>query len=142
MDTALVERLRQAAEQIFRDQPILAAYAFGSRLRGRPRPASDLDVGYYVTGYRRGEALSLRQEMLLASALSDTLGVDIDLRSLAEAPLELKGRVLEEGVRIYSGDDAARVGLERDLLARYHDYKDAFHRMHEIRLRELARSGR
>lgn len=37
---------------------------------------------------------------------------------------------------------AEQIFRERDLLARYHDYKDAFHRMHEIRLRELARSGR
>ncbi len=51
------------------------------------------------------------------------------------------GIVVEEGVRIFSGNDAERVGLERDLLARYHDYKETFRRMHETRLRRTAERG-
>ena len=83
----------------------------------------------------------LREELRLASALSDAVQFPVDLRNLAEAPLELRGHVLEEGVRIYSGDDVARVELERDLLGRYHDYKDVFRHMHEARLRALAARG-
>jgi hypothetical protein len=49
--------------------------------------------------------------------------------------------VLEEGVRIHSGDPAQRVALERDLLARYHDYKDVFRQMHGVRLRLIAERG-
>jgi predicted nucleotidyltransferase len=141
MDTTLVDRLRAAAGRVFRDAPVLAAYAYGSRLSGRPRPASDLDVGYYLKAYRSGHALPVREELLLASALSDAVGFDIDLRNLGDAPLELRGRVLEEGSRIYSADDVARVELERDLLGRYHDYKAVFRRMHEERLRALAARG-
>ena len=74
-------------------------------------------------------------------ALADAVGVPIDLRNLAEAPLELRGRVLEEGVRIYSGHDPERVALECYVLAHYHDYKDTFRAMHETRLRQLARRG-
>lgn len=120
---------------------MLVAYAFGSRVAGTPRPDSDLDVGYYLDGYRHGDRLSIGEEMRLASRLSTAVGLDVDLRNLAEAPLELRGRVLEEGVRIYSGDAAARVALERDLLARYHEYKDTFRRMHAIRLRAVAERG-
>jgi predicted nucleotidyltransferase len=138
-DPALIDRLRHAAEPLFRQHGVLAAYAYGSRVSGRPRPASDLDVGYYLAPPRLNEPLPLDVELRLASALSDAVGVDVDLRSLGSAPLELKGRVLEEGVRIYSGEPAARVALERDLLARYHDYKDVFREMHEIRLKRAAR---
>jgi predicted nucleotidyltransferase len=141
MDVTLVTRLRAAAERLFRTGPVLAAYAYGSRISGRPRPTSDLDIGYYLQGYRLGQVLPLREELRLASALSDDVGLEVDLRNLADAPLEVRGRVLEEGVRIYSGDDVARVELERDLLARYHDYKEAFQRMHETRLRALAARG-
>jgi predicted nucleotidyltransferase len=140
MDATLA-RLRGAAGRLFPGSPVLAAYAYGSRVWGRPRPTSDVDVGYYLAGYRSGQSLSLREELLLASALSDEVGLEVDLRNLAGAPLDVRGRVLEEGVRIYSGDDVARVGLERDLLGRYHDYKDAFRRMHELRLRALAARG-
>jgi len=141
MDTTVVQHLREAAERLFRGGPVLAAYAYGSRVSGRPRPASDVDVGYYLSGYRNGQLLPLREELQLASALSDVVGLEIDLRNLAGAPLELRGRVLEDGVRIYSGDDARRVELERDLLGRYHDYKEVFEHMHEVRLRALAARG-
>ena len=63
------------------------------------------------------------------------------MRNLGLAPLELRGRVLEEGIRIYSGDPADRFALERELLARYHDYKDVFRQMHEVRLRAIAERG-
>ncbi len=65
----------------------------------------------------------------------------MDLRDLGEAPLELRGRVLEEGIRIYCSDEVARVNLERDLLGCYHDCKPAFERMHEQRLKAFAREG-
>ncbi len=141
MDLTFVKRLRSAAERLFRGDRLLAAYAYGSRISGRPRPDSDVDVGYYMKGYRAGEFLSLREELRLASALSDAVGLEVDLRNLADAPLELRGRVLEEGVRVYSGDEVARVELERDLLGRYHDYKDVFRHMHDVRLRALAARG-
>ncbi len=38
-------------------------------------------------------------------------------------------------------DLVARVGLERDTLSRYHDYKAEFEEMHEIRLRRIAEKG-
>jgi predicted nucleotidyltransferase len=141
LDAAELARLRAAARPLFEGTRVLAAYAYGSRVRGRPRPESDLDVGYYLRGHREREALPLREELRLASALSEAMGSDVDLRNLAEAPLELRGRVLEDGVRIYSADEPARVALERYILARYHDYKEIFRRMHQLRLRRLAERG-
>jgi predicted nucleotidyltransferase len=141
MSPELLEILRTAARRLFRGGPVLAAYAFGSRVAGHPRPDSDLDVGYYLHGYRRREQLPIREEMLLAAELTVAADVEVDFRNLADAPLELRGKVLEEGVRIYSGHDAERVALERELLSRYHDYKDTFRRMHRIRLRRLAAQG-
>jgi predicted nucleotidyltransferase len=138
LDAAAIERLRAQAAAVFAPSFVLVAYVYGSRVSGRPRPASDLDVGYYLRGYRRGETLSMRDESLLASALADAVGLEVDLRNLAEGPLELRGRVLEEGVRIYSADEPERVALERYVLAHYHDYKDVFRHMHEVRLRSLA----
>jgi predicted nucleotidyltransferase len=141
LDAAALSRLRAAAMSVFARGPVLAAYAYGSRVRGRPRPESDLDVGYYLRGYRHGQTLSVREELRLASGLSDAFGVEIDLRNLGEGSLELRGRVLEEGVRIYSADEPERVALERYVLSRYHDYKDVFLQMHELRLRSLAERG-
>ena len=48
MDTALLERLRAATAVVFSGTPILAAYAHGSRVSGRPRPGSDLDIANHI----------------------------------------------------------------------------------------------
>jgi predicted nucleotidyltransferase len=141
LEVGRLKQLKHAAEHLFGTKGVLAAYAFGSQLVGRPRPDSDLDIGYYLDEYQRGASLSIAEEMDLATKLSSDVGFSVDLRNLASAPLELRGRVLEEGVRIYSGNAAARVGLERELLARYHDYKEIFEQMHATRLRVVAERG-
>ena len=141
MDEGLLDRLGRVAARLLRDTPIFLAYAHGSRVSGHARPDSDLDVGYYRHPLQRDRALSLRTEMGLAAALSEAVGCPVDLRDLAAAPLELRGRVLEQGRRIFCSDQTARVNLERDVLGRYHDYKEVFQHMHDIRLRQLARGG-
>jgi predicted nucleotidyltransferase len=141
MDGLSKQRLREVAAEVFSPHAILAAYAYGSRISGKPRPESDLDVGYYTFQADSGRCLSIRDEMAMSLALSERLGFDVDFRCLDGAPLELRGRVLEEGIRIYSGDDVQRVSLERATLALYHDYKDVFRNMREVRLRGKARRG-
>jgi predicted nucleotidyltransferase len=136
-----IERVTHAAPRVFAGHGVLVAYAFGSRVSGRPRPDSDLDVGYYRVPDAGRAPFDMATEMRLAQALSDAAGLAVDLRGLDGAPLDLKGRVLETGVRVYSGDDAGRVRLERELLARYHDYKAEFQLMHERRLRAVAERG-
>lgn len=141
MNGLSLEELRELAVRLFARTPIFVAYAYGSRVWGKPGPKSDLDIGYYLRGYGFGESFPLRDEMVLAARWNDALRVPVDLRNLGEAPLELRGRVLEEGARIYSSDEPRRVALERDLLARYHDYKDTFRRLHELRLKTVAAKG-
>jgi predicted nucleotidyltransferase len=126
---------------VFGPTDVFLAYAYGSRVHGNPRPDSDLDIGYYLDDFRRHPPLSIKEEMMLAGELSDRMGVEVDLRNLGEAPLEWRGRVLEDGVRVYCRDEVQRVNLERDLLAQYLDQKDSFRRMHELRLRRFAESG-
>ena len=141
IDPALRAALVHAAGDAFGGRPVLAAYAFGSRVAGTPRPDSDLDIGYYLDPPWGVELLPVADEMRIADALSRAVGVSVDLRNLGRAPLEVRGRALEEGIRIYAGDPIRRVALERDLLSRYHDYKDVFRQMHEQRLRALAERG-
>jgi predicted nucleotidyltransferase len=139
MDPDFLSRLRSAAAQVFQGRRVLAAYAFGSRIQGRPRPDSDLDIGYYL--FPDQDPLPVGEEMTMAADLSAALGLEVDLRGLDRAPLETRGRILEEGVRIHSGDDVLRVSLERSTLSFYHDYKDVFRHMHEVRLRNRAKHG-
>jgi len=139
MDPELLQRLRQAAGELFPRHRVLAAYAHGSRVSGNPLPGSDLDVGYYLKGWKKKRALSLQDELVLEADLTKALGVEVDLRNLAQAPLEMRGQVLEKGIRIYCSDPEEQVDLETYLMARYFDYKDIYREMHEIRLKNLAK---
>lgn len=138
MDDALIQRIRQAAENQFPGTGIILAYAFGSRVDGTARPDSDLDVGYYLAENHADGRLSLFDEMVLADALSRAIGLEVDLRNLHGAPLDLRGRVLEQGVRIFCSDERMRVAIESTLLSRYHDYKAMFAEMHKTRLASFA----
>lgn len=138
---AWLPALQAGCAAAFADTPVILAYAFGSRVWGTPGPESDLDVGYYCRPGVAGDdttRLPLAEELRLAGRLSDVMGCEVDLRCLGDAPLALRGRVLEEGHRVYVGDDVARVNLERDLLGRYHDYKAEIEAMRRLRFAALA----
>jgi predicted nucleotidyltransferase len=137
----LTTEVLAAVRAVFDPTDVFLAYAYGSRVSGDARPQSDLDVGYYLNDFRRHPPLSIAEELALAGRLSDRLGVEADLRNLGQAPLEWRGLVLEDGVRIYCRDEVQRVNLERDLLARYLDRKDSFRQMHALRLRAFSKSG-
>lgn len=141
MDNELIKALCSAAAELVPEHDVLAAYAYGSRVVRSARAGSDLDVGYYLRGYREGARLPISEELHLADALSRRLGIEVDLRDVSGAPLEVRGRVLEEGVRVYSGDEQERVYLEADLLSRYHDYKPELEALQKIRLRRIAERG-
>jgi predicted nucleotidyltransferase len=136
MDQDLLVRVRAAAAALFPGTNILVAYAHGSRVSGRPRAESDLDIGYFPLPGAAGPTLG--EEMALAAKLTEALGLSVDLRNLSEAPLDLRGSVLEEGARVYAADESLRVDLEAGLLSRYHDYKEVYRRLHEERLAGLA----
>lgn len=138
---SLQDRWCSAAEAVFGPTDVFLAYAYGSRVRGDARPASDFDIGYYLNDFRRCGLLPLQKELALALELSDLLGVEVDLRNLGQSPLEWRGRVLELGIRVYCSDDVQRVNLERDLLSQYLDYKETFDWTHDFRLRRFAESG-
>ena len=137
----LIETLRRTAEDVFGPTEVFLAYAHGSRVGGKPRADSDVDVAYYAGGYPGCVRLPLAAASDLASRLERSLQLEVDLRSLAGAPLDVRGRVLERGVRIYCGDEVARVSLERDLLTRWLDWKPAVERMVQERLHAFAREG-
>jgi len=141
MNDETLRVVRDAAAAAFRDTPVFLAYAYGSRASGTPRADSDLDIGYYLSRSYERHDLPLYDQMLIEARLSGAIGLSVDLRNLADAPLELRGKALEEGVRVYCSDQKARVAIETALLSRYHDYKPTLAASHEQRLAALAAAG-
>jgi len=115
----LVDYMLQAYEEYYKDEPfevVIPVPLHWTRLRNR----------------------EFNQAELLACALGGTIGLEVDLRNLGLAPLEVRGRILETGVRIYCSNEPARVANESRLLSVYHDRKTKLAAFHEERLAAFA----
>lgn len=92
------------------------AFVHGSRARGTHRPDSDL----YVAAWWAGTAPP-----------SFEVPDHVDLMVLNGAPLELAGRVAQEGVLLFDDDPPARVHWVATTRKIYADEKPRFDRAHQ-----------
>ena len=75
-----------------------------------------------------------------AGAKSDLLP-SIDVRIINEAPLLVRGHILQEGILVYEGDHQARVNFEVATLGRYFDYAPIAKRLQQALLDHVRREG-
>lgn len=101
------ERLRRVLAE--RDD-VAAVYLFGSTARGTRRPTSDVDVGVLFRG-APPERYSA-EHLDLERALTDSVGLPVQLVLLNEAPADLVHRVLRDGILVVERDASARVRYE------------------------------
>lgn len=103
LDRDTVERLRAA----LREAGAVFAFVHGSRASGGHREDSDIDVAAWF-GHE-------------VPAWEVALPVGVDLLVLDDAPLELAGRVANEGVLLLDDDPLRRVDWQADRAKRYLD---------------------
>jgi predicted nucleotidyltransferase len=126
-----------AVAEVLADAGVRVAYLFGSRASNRHRATSDADIA--VLGAAR---LDLLERERLADRLRNILAVpDVDLVILEEAPLELRGRVVQEGRTIYAADPAERVNFEVRSRSEYFDFLPVLREHTSRYLRQVARQG-
>ncbi|MGH3572725.1 MAG: nucleotidyltransferase domain-containing protein [Pseudonocardiaceae bacterium] len=101
------------------------AFVHGSRVRGRPRPDSDLDVGAWW-GARPPASWEV------------DLPIGVDLVVLDSAPLWLAGRIAQEGRLLFDDDPRARVRWQADTRLRYLDEIPAIREHYRQRRTESA----
>lgn len=119
-----IDDVREAVSSVLTECPeIAAAYAFGSRVTGRPRPSSDLDLVFVLA-----EDVDVSDDLLLperlAARIATTLrtSIEIDGHLAAHLPLNVRGRVVTEGVLIYEADPERRVDFETGTRRLYFDF--------------------
>lgn len=116
---------------------VIVAYLFGSRARDDDRADSDVDVAVLTNG-----TLGLFERARLAGRLADALGApSCDLVLLAEAPLEIRGRVLLEGHTIYCVDEARRVAFEVRTRSEWFDFQPPHDEQTRSYIRRVAQRG-
>jgi uncharacterized protein len=121
MAVGLTDQLRGAAESIFGTAPVALAYLHGSQASGQATPLSDVDVAIVTEGVISARD-RLRLELSLETALAAFLGRDVDVRVINQAPLPVRGRVVQTGVLLYARDDAVRVDFETAVRSAYFDF--------------------
>lgn len=126
-----------AAEDALAEAGVRFAYLFGSRASSQARDDSDADVAVMP-----GPQLELMEQSRLAGKLADALGApEADIVLLDRADLELRGRILEHGLLIYSNDEPRRVAFEVQTLGQYLDYLPTLRELERSYLRHVAAYG-
>ena len=120
---------------------VVAAYLFGSWARGESRDDSDVDIGFFLP--RKDPAIGkyTPPDVVLEQRLSRNTSLPLEVHLLNQAPLAITGRVMEEGVLVYCGDEAARVRLEVAIRGQYLGFKPAIEELHRVRLKAFADKG-
>ncbi len=133
----MVAAYDRSVEAILSDAGVRFAYLFGSRASGRAQDGSDADIAMMPS-----RPLGLLERERLALGLTRALGVpDVDLIFLDRASLELRGRVIQEGTPIYSGDDPARVNFEVRTRSEYFDFVPTLRALERSYLARVAERG-
>jgi predicted nucleotidyltransferase len=104
---------------------IVAAYQFGSTVRGQEGPFSDVDIAILVNEGRAPSASELLHiELLLAYQLQRHLNVpEVDLLTLNQQRLTLQYAVLRTGRLIYDADPKYRIRFTQRVIQAYLDFQ-------------------
>lgn len=133
-----VERLKQGLPGILQCRPVLIAYLYGSSALGKATPMSDIDIALVLGPNCELDSYArFVLEMDVEAEIERSLGiVNVDVRCIDAAPLQVQGRVLLEGSLLYARDNAFRVNYESQTRKMYFDFQPVLAMM---RLARMAR---
>jgi predicted nucleotidyltransferase len=139
--TTLVTQLREQLPPILEGLPVLMAYLYGSAASGRTTPFSDVDIALYLAEPLPPRA-RLQLELGVEIALEDALGLsNADVRIINDAPLPVRGTVVQEGILLYCRDDERRVDFESLTLKLYLDFEPVAAMFRELFFKRLREEG-
>ena len=130
----------ELARRLMLQPDVLAAWIFGSRVTGRDRPESDLDVAVLLAGGDDAVALNERR-LELQTLLADGYPAAVDVVVLNLATSVLQHEVLAQGRRFFERDRAARVDFEVRAGQVYADLEPMRAMFRGALRRELAEGG-
>jgi predicted nucleotidyltransferase len=137
----IIDNLSEVLSSVLAEYPVDVAYVFGSVARGTVMPFSDVDVALVLSAvlppYER-----LILELEIGAAIEDASGLrGLDVRAINEAPLLVRGEVVQEGIRLYERDRARRVTFELETRKRYFDFEPVARRLQAAFLDKIHREG-
>jgi uncharacterized protein len=130
---ATIELLQEHLPAILKNRPVMLAYVYGSIAEGCPLPSSDVDIALvWLPDNKQSPYERLNAELDIATEIEEQAGIpNADVRSINDAPLQVRGQVLTEGQLLYSRDEDLRVEYEVYTRGRYFDYQPVLELMHQ-----------
>ncbi len=137
--------MRQTLPSVLLQYPVEAAYVYGSVARGvMMAPFSDVDVALLLSeplpSYER-LVLELEIQGAIEAALGETRPAPVDVRAINEAPLTVRGRIVQEGIMVYERDRASRIAFGVATRKRYLDFAPVARRLRDAFLEHVHREG-
>lgn len=114
----LIAKLGDACRRAF---PMRLAVLFGSRARGDARASSDFDVAVLPVD----RDLPLRDELALASTLSDITGTEVDVARLDGDDPTFEHEVALHSVLLYEARPGELAAFRADATSRWFDFEEA-----------------
>ncbi len=120
--------LLEVAPDIFSRHPILFAYLYGSYATELTHPFSDLDIGIYIENLPASKHLEL--ELSISLEIDSNMGGEVgsEVRIINNLPLVITGKIITDGVLIYSRNEVVRVDFETAVRSEYFDFLPVIHR--------------
>lgn len=115
---------------------LAAAYIFGSRARGEPRPGSDADVAVVFAAPRAEDALgrAIRRGCMIDD-LEGLLGMAVDVVDFDAVDPRLAAVILREGRVLLGADSDRRYAAAMRQMGFYHDRQPWYEEEHRSTLR-------
>ena len=137
----ILDRLREVVSSVLAQHPVDVAYVYGSVARGTVTHFSDVDVALVLSdrlpAYER-----MMLEFEIEAAIEDASGLTgLDVRAINEAPLMVRGKVVQEGIRLYERDRARRVAFEVGTRKQYFDFAPVARHLQAAFLDKVRREG-
>ena len=134
IENARVNKIRDSlfaiAPGIFSKHPVLFAYLYGSYATGVIHPFSDLDIGIYVEKVPDRKYLELELSLSLEIDACLEIAIASEVRIINKFPLVILGKMITEGVLIYSRNEVVRVDFETSVRSAYFDFLPVIQNYH------------
>lgn len=116
--SSLIERVKSA---LSKHEDIIFAYIFGGVAKGRITPLSDIDIAVYLKDVENID-LWEKKVQILKDLEEELKTEEIDLVVLNEAPISLKGRIMQNKILIIDRDKSFRCSFESLTLKEFFDF--------------------
>jgi len=133
----MIEKYKSKLNKIFKKNQVILAYLFGSAVREKTGPLSDVDIAVlFSKKVKRDDYFDRR--LKLASEIDRALGVyKTEVICLNESPPLLKHEAVFNGILIFTKDFNLKREFELRVLQEFEDFKHHLETANEIMKKQI-----